>query len=182
MVQKYFDSGNRLTMDACAIQTREYENQSLLDYNTFNFYTSCDTKKKADALVTEYPNLRYHMGYGVSDPSVIDDDSKIRIGGQTLRTVENQQLQTRLFQAVPSLDRGVLVPNLESAIKNGSDTSIYNDCHNLAEFQTMHPTPLTECMQQFISNAGASIPSIPSIGVPSKDIFMAQRKVAENKC
>ena len=181
--QRYYDGGNRLTQDGCALKAKEYENQSILDYNTFNFYTGCsDMKTKADALVNEYPNLRYHMGYGVADPTLIDKDSSVRLSGQTLRPVDHQQLQTRLFTAVPSLEKGCLIPNLESMLKNGTDTSLYNDCHNLAEFQTMQPVPLTECMERFIQNAGTSIPTIPSIGLPSKDIFMAQRKLAENKC
>ena len=178
---KYFDSGNRLSMDPCAIQARDYENQSVVDYNTYNFFTngdaSCDSAaKKAREMALEYPNMRFRNGYGVADGCVIDQDSGVRIQSQNLRPKDPQQLSSRVFQAVPNLGRGVLIPNLESVITQGMNTGELKDCNRFAEVQYYQPTPLTQCMQNFIKTGAQSIPDHPSIGVPSKEIFMAYRK------
>ena len=168
----YFDSGNRLSMDDCAKGVRDYENQSLVNYNTYNFYTE-HTSSNINALVSQYPNLRYHLGYGLTDGTNIDSDSKTRIN-RYLRETSNQQLSTRLFKDVPNLGRGCLEPITESMLIQGQDTSPFKDCHAIAEVPYATPVPFTPCMMQYINNAANAIHEHP-IGKPSKDIFLHQR-------
>ena len=178
---RYFDNGNRLSMDSCAIAAREYENQSVIDYNTYNFFNngdpSCDSAAgKAREMMMEYPNMRFRTGYGVADACVIDSDSEVRIRGTNLREKEPQQLNARLFQAVPNLGRGTLVPNLESMLIQGVDTGALRDCHHIAEVQYHRPMPLTDCMTNYIKTAADALPEVHAIGQPSKEIFMQHRK------
>jgi hypothetical protein len=175
---RYFDNGNRLSMDQCAIQAREYENQSIIDYNLYNFFTNGDCKSgqsKAREMILEYPNMRYRNGYGIADGCVIDDDSRIRLNKE-LREKEPQQLCTRLFRAVPDLAKGSVVPGLESMLVQGVDTGALRDCHKLAEVPYYQPVPLTTCMSSYIKTAGDVLPDTFTIGRPSKEIFLQERK------
>jgi hypothetical protein len=176
---RYFDNGNKMSMDVCAIKARDIENESLMNYSIFNTFNDCQMLQNASELAVEYPNLRYNIGYGI-DCGIIDADSKIKLD-QKLRAVENQQLCTRTFTAVPNLGRGILVPNLETQLIQGIDTSLNKDCHNLAEYELGHHAPLTDCMHQYIKNASVVMDE-HAIGKPSKDIFMQQRKNQKKNC
>lgn len=169
---RYFDNGSKLSMDSCALEARENENQSVFDYNIFSMYNDCDNLKKATKLTTEYPNLRFHTGHGV-DCGIIDSDSKMKLNVE-LRSPGNQQLCARQFTAVPYLGRGTLVPNLESRLIHGIDTSLTKDCHNLAEYELPYHAPLTNCMSAYINKANY-VPDTHPIGKISKDLFLKQR-------
>ena len=182
---RYFDSGNRLSMDTCAVQAKDNENESIVYYNTFNFFTNGDTScggaaSKAREMILEYPNMRFRTGYGVADGCVIDADSTVRNASQNLREKEHQQLCPRIFQAVPNLGRGTVVPNLESMLMQGIDTGALRDCHRIAEVPYFQPVPLTPCMTGFLRAEAEAIPSIHSIGQPSKDIFLQHRKACRS--
>lgn len=176
---RYFENGSKISMDACAIEVKDSENRSMLDYSTYNFYGSCtETQADVQKLAMEYPNLRFRTGYGLADACTIDADNKIRYDTKWTNPPERQQLSTRTFVAVPNFGRGTVTPNLETMMIHGTDTSIYKDCHNLAEYTLGWRAPITECTENFIRRGSESLMAEPAIGRPSKDIFMAQRKAA----
>jgi hypothetical protein len=176
---RYFDNGNRLSADACTLEARFQDNKSISDYNTYNFFMWGDckeTQQKVKSLADEYPNLRFRTGYGVADSCTIDADNKVRYSSELTNPPERQQLHTRTFLAGPNFGRGTLVPNLESALIHGSDTSIHKDCHNMAEYTFGWQMPITKCTEAFLKKGVDVIPDELSIGRPSKDIFLEQRK------
>lgn len=171
--QHYFDSGNRLSQDTCALAVKDIGNSSIVDYYTTNLGLNCQQQEQARCLANEYPSMLFNFGYGV-DCKVIDNESELKLS-QQLRGPENQQLCTRLFTAVPDVGRAGLIPDTESMLKNGIDTTALKDCHKTAEVSWRAPYDLNACTQDYIGRA-AHVPDAPIIGVPSKDIYLAQRK------
>jgi hypothetical protein len=169
--QRYFDQGNRLTGDSCAILARDLENQSILDYLTFNPNpASCETEiKTISELSSQYPNLRFKSGYGQAPSCRIDGDSTLKYNPDSLRMPEKQQLFTRVFQAVPNFSKGSCAPNTESYLLSGWDTSVDKDCATLAERNYDRYTPFIGCVQNHMDSYAKSVSEVDVIGVSSRD-------------
>lgn len=134
--EKYFFWENKLSMDKCALAAKQTDSDLIYDYNTFNFFLQGDDCEKVHNRIScfaeNYPNLRFRDGYGVGECK-IDTDSKLRYEPLT-HGREHQQLNTRLFYAVPNFARGGLVTNVETVLKNATDTKIlHKECDKLAE-------------------------------------------------
>lgn len=177
---KYFDNGNRVNQDACAMEVRDRENQSMTDYSTFNFYqagTTCEAQeKKLRELSSSHPNLTFRVGYGVASSCTIDEDNKLRYGSDLTHGPERQTLCTRTFVASPSLGKGQSIPNLESILINGVDTVVERDCHKIAESQFGVFAPMAPCVANFVKGAAMVVDDDIRIGRPSKEIFLSARK------
>lgn len=181
---RYFDSGNKVRQDPCAIETRERENQSYIDYNTYNFYASgtCgETYARVQQLADENPNMRFRVGYGVASDCTIDQDNKLRYGFNMTHGPERQTLNARNFVACPDFSRGQCSAELESALINSVDTKDARDCQKLAEMQLGVFQPLSPCIESHVKGAFNVIDDDIRIGKPSKDIFMAHRRKCEQK-
>jgi hypothetical protein len=137
-----YDAENRLRTDGCATKTVDEENRRRADYNVNNLRGfECTDKDHVQAFAGQHKNLRPWDGYGM-DASKIDGDSSIRYdAGRVTHAKCKQQLQNRLFQAVPDLHRGKILPSLESRILSGSDTSHIRACDPLGEkpYDVFHP-------------------------------------------
>lgn len=177
---RYFDATNRVNQDRCALETRDRENESVANYNTYNFYhadgTCTDVEKKVKDLATEYPNLTFRVGYGVASACSIEQDNKVRYGFDMTHGPERQNLCTRNFVAGPNFSRGTLIPNLESVLLNGVDTLVDRDCYKIAETQLGVFQPMSACVADYVKKASDVIVDDIRIGKPSKDIFMSERK------
>ena len=177
---RYFDSTNRVNQDACALESRNRENESMINYNMYNFFQpdgNCEkSNKQVLDFASEYPNLTYRVGYGVASPCTIDNDNTLRYGFNMTHGSERQNLCARSFVANPNFSRGSLIPNIESALLNGVDTIQNRDCHKIAETQLGVFQPLSPCVEGFIRNASEVLDDDMRIGKPSKDIFLS------NKC
>jgi len=179
---RYFDNGNKIRQDACALETRDRENQSRIEYLTYNYYnvdgTCAEVEQKVKSLANEYPNMRFRVGYGVASSCTIENDSRIRLGSDLTHGPERQILNSRSFVAAPYFGRGQAIPNLESVLLNGIDTLSEKDCHKIAETNFPVFQPLSPCIESYVKGASTVIDNDTRIGKPSKDIFMAQRKSA----
>lgn len=144
---------NRLTQDRCALLTRELQNRSVTDYNTFNFYTT-STCKDADLLeyTIKNPNLRWKDGFGNVSGCTVDVDSEIRNKAKLTNFREKEQLCTRWHQAVPNVGRGGLIPNVESRLRFSEDTSAIRECDILAEKDFDRFIPLPGCLSGTIQD------------------------------
>ena len=178
---RYFDNGNKLTQDECAIQAKDRDNQNINMYNTFNFYDviPCDQLNKLQDFAMENPNLTYRIGYGFASPCVIDNDSKMRMGADITHGHERRNLCTRNFVAGPSLNRGGLEPDVESALINGTRTFSNRDCHKIAETDLGYFAPLDPCVEKYINGASRYIDDDIRIGRPSKEVFLATRSCSK---
>lgn len=144
---KKYNWENKLTSDRCALATKQNDNDYVYDYNTLNLFndTSCSKVKCARESAYENPNLHFQDGYGTS-PCVIDEDSHLKLDQDNLtHGRERQPLFTRVFSAVPNYGRGGLVPNTETYLKNGIDTSSVRLCDRITERDFDRFTPLPGC-------------------------------------
>lgn len=177
---RYFDNGNKVRQDACALETRSRENQSFIDYNTFNFYQagrSCSkVEQDVQSLANEYPNMRFRVGYGVASACTIETDNKLRYGFDLTHGPERQNLSSRNFVAGPDFSRGQSVPQVESILLNGEDTINQRDCYKLAELPFAVFQPMHSCVESFVKGASSVIGDDIRMGKPSKDIFLSSRK------
>lgn len=139
----YFDSGNRLAQDACALVARDAENMSVSDYVLTNFHAPVCTsdREKIQSFMETHPNLHSVDGYS-AQACQIDRDSQLRFA-QLSRGRSRIQLQQRFFQAVPDLARGVSVPCVESELQQGESTHItHKACDKYSERSFARFTPL----------------------------------------
>lgn len=174
---------NKISMDKCALMTKEIENESIFDYNTFNYFNFNnygDTRKKLDEVAWENPNLRFRDGYGIANNEVVDFDSKLRYDAILTHGPERRQYYVRNFTAVPDLSKGSCVPVTEAILKNGIDTSQIRQCNRLTETDFDRFVPFTPCLSQYILNGARLLPDHHFIGDNSRDIVRQQ--LSMNKC
>lgn len=180
---KFFDWENKISMDPCALLTKERENESIHDYRTYNFYQDGDCEESArrvQEFAMEYPNLRFRNGYGVASSCTIDDDSKLRYSSEVTHGPERRQYQTRSFQAVPAFNRGSCAPNTESFLINGLDTTPLRQCDRLAERNFDRFIPLLSCVEKHIEASALALPKTHTIGENSRDMVRNMRM--QSKC
>lgn len=178
MQNHYFDSDTSISMDTCAINQRNLDNDSIMDYNLFNYFQPnelCqDHLKKVVATSTSFPNLTTKIGYGVAS-CFIDEDSKARFDTEQTHGPERQQLHVRPFGAVPDLSRGACLPNagLEDVVVQGSLRQ--RQCDILSEYDFNRNVPFNACMNSFVNNRSMALPDVYSIGENSRDMIKGCR-------
>lgn len=176
--QQHFMWENKLSMDRCALAQKQKDSEFMYDYNTYNYFLNgLDCKTKYDEMkcfAADYPNLRFREGYGINE-CTIDADSQLKHEPPT-HGREKQSLNTRLFQAVPNFGRGGLVPNTETYLKNGMDTTQLRQCDRLTERNFDRFLVLSEC-----DTEQAKVPFLLSAGADSRELWRQERKRMCNK-
>ena len=153
-----FDLTSNLGCDKCNLDEKLRQNQSIHDYNTFNYMKdNCDDEKTREFLF-ENPNLQMKYGFGYADKCTVDVDSQLRNNSELTQTKCRNQYFTRQFQAVPDLSRGVLAPNTESRLLHGEDTGQKRSCNVLSGVYVDRFTPLVQCLKENIQNPKNIIP------------------------
>lgn len=146
---------NKLSTDYCSKAQKQFINDGITNYNTFNFYDSSFDRSSMS---------RYRDGYGVNG-AIVDADSQTR-NSEITHGPEKRQLSTRNFKAVPDFGRGCLnVTVTESILKNGLDTSFCRT--RLAENNFDRFVPLTKCMQSYIAGFGQP----QQIGLDTRELW-----------
>jgi len=146
-----FFSDNALRNDACAQNTRERDNLDIYSYNLFNFYGDCERgQTELNAFAAQHPNLKFKNGYGNTNSCTVDKDSKARLVCLS-HGPEKRQLDVRSFTAVPDMSRGCLIPDTESYLLNGQDTTYFRECNRTAEKSYDRFIPLLDCMQDYVN-------------------------------
>jgi len=147
-----FNYENRLTVDNCAQLERELQNSSVSDRQLYNFYYTNDCKCQAldDFLFDN--NMVIKDGYGFLNHCTVDTDSDLRLRGIWTNEKEKLQLCSRWHQGVPNLNKGGLVPNIESRLKNADDTSDIRNCDRVTEHDFNRFVPLVGCLAPTIQN------------------------------
>jgi hypothetical protein len=145
---RYTNLENRLTDDKCSQELKEFGNKSINDYNTFNYYFTHDCKCDMFDNVLYDNNFTIRDGYGYASGCTIDSDTDMRLNGALTHQKGRIQLCTRVFEAVPSVNKGGLIPNVESRLKNGDDTSDIRSCDRVTEhsFIPLKFYPLKPCV------------------------------------
>lgn len=150
---KEFRTFNRLSDDECFYTVRENENNSIEKYNMENFYytNDCDCKIINDFAAEN--NMTIKDGFGFTNRCVIDNDSKLRINNEGVSHNKGKiQLCTRWDKGVPNVNKGGLIPNIESKLKSKMDTSFIRNCDHLSERDFDRNIPLVGCLKNFVQN------------------------------
>lgn len=150
---RVYNHENRLTTDKCAYLNHELQNKSIHDHTFENFYFTKDCKCDVldDFLIDN--NMVIKDGYGFSTGCVIDNDSDLRLKAIWTNEREKVQLCTRWNQGVPNINKGGFIPNIESLMKNGDDTSDIRNCDRITEKNFDRFVPLVGCLASTVQNA-----------------------------
>lgn len=165
----YFDKQNNICSDSCWEEAKNYGNNKINSYYTYdNQLVDCEAPNvRMPDFMYDHVNLRGRPGYGVSDPCLIDNHSKMinNVDGVT-RDRCKLQLFKRLFSAPPLFKGQSGDINSELDILSGSDSGgIYNNnainrygCKKtIMEQQIKNPIPLLDCMKD-IQNPDNIVP------------------------
>lgn len=149
---KVFRGENRLSIDDCAQLTRELQNSSINDRMLYNFYFTHDCKCDAMSDFLFENNLTMKDGYGFTTGCTVDSDSDLRLRSMLTNERDKVQLCTRWHQGVPNLNKGGLIPNIESRMKSADDTSDIRDCDKITERDFNRFVPLVGCLANEVQN------------------------------
>jgi hypothetical protein len=175
---RYFELSDQIKSDACAIEARQRESQSVEEYL---LRTQCYLPQqfKDDAVDAVNSNRRLIIkdGYGIPNADVIDTDSFIKYQSEFTNVKQKTQFNVRAFHACPDLSKGTLFANTESELLSGTSTLPQKHCgFKLAEVNYDRFVPMTECVRDFYKNESEVLPDMLSIGESSRDILLRQRR------
>jgi hypothetical protein len=151
---RYTNLNNRLNDDVCTLKTKNFENNSIIDSQLYNFYYNKDCSCPVLDDIAFDNNFTIREGYGVSSGCTIDADSELRLNSALTHDKGRMQLCTRSFVGVPNVNKGGLIPNLESRLRSADDTSDIRNVDKLAEknFIPLSFTPMIPCLNDNIQN------------------------------
>lgn len=157
--------------DNCAKITRELQNTSINNYSLENFYFTKDCECDLDNNFLYDNNLSYKDGYGFTSGCTVDNDSDVRIlNGNLLTHDKNRiQLSTREFPGPPNINKGGLVPNIDSRLKNADDTSFIKNCFKISEYDFNRNIPLVGCLANTVQNSDFIIPKFVWGGIDTRN-------------
>ncbi len=150
-----FENQSRLGTDECAINAKDYQNISMNDYylwNTYNNKCNAQEEQKIEDFAANNNNLHYRNGYGFTTSCHVDKDTELRLNAKITNEKAKTQLFHRFYQANPDLSRGVSLPNLESRLLQGDDTTQLRQCDKLPEKDFSRFVPLLPCLQDSVQN------------------------------
>lgn len=155
---RYTNISNRLNDDACALKNRSLYNDSVSDNRLYNFYfnNACDCSVLDDIAMEN--NFTVREGYGYASGCTVDKDSELRIGSTVTHDKGRIQLCARTYKGVPSVNKGGLIPNIESRLKNADDTSDIRNLDKVMEKQFDVFTPMIPCLQGNVQNPQHIVP------------------------
>lgn len=157
---RYTNLSNRLNDDECALKNKSLVNDSVNNSMLFNPYFNKDCDCPVLDEIAFDNNFVVREGYGYASGCTVDNDSELRLNGQWTNEKGRVQLCSRTYQGVPNLNKGGLVPNIESRLKNADDTSDIRNVDKISE-KNLIPlrfTPMLPCLNQNVQNPDHIIP------------------------
>lgn len=150
-----FNIAKNVHSDDCAEEAKDIQNEGMFGYHTYNYIpVECDGQNAVyPDFSYEHVNLRGRSGYGVSDGCVVDKYSVLRNDPKQLtRDRCRTQLFSRIFQGCPNLRGGVVNPDDEMPILQGTgsrdfDGYLFECKKSITELETYHPIPLLDCVK-----------------------------------
>ena len=154
MGDEIFLGNKRICSDSCAKEARDHNNDQIFNYELYqNIPIECQsTSARFPTFAYDHVNLSGRAGYGVSDSCTIDTFSALRNDpSQLTRDRCRIQLFSRIFQGCPNLRPGIVDPDQEMPLVQGTSTTnnyegvYYPAKRALTEYETKHPDPLLDC-------------------------------------
>jgi hypothetical protein len=179
--QALFNGSKNVCSDDCAQEARDIRNEGIFGYETFHYLpVECDGEHaRFPDFSYNHVNLRGRAGYGVADGCVVDKYSELRNDpAQLTRDRCRTQLFSRIFQGCPNLRGGVVNPDDEMPILQGTgsrdfDGYLFMCKRSLTELETYHPIPLLDCVKE-VQNPVHCVESWVRGGDPTRDYIRRQ--------
>ena len=169
----YFDKHHRLGSDVCWVNAQNDQSKSIHDYNMFNFYkTNVPECKEQNNKLKEFVvenNLHMKEGYGFTNSCLVDNDSMLRNKQTMTQGKCKNQLDTRLFHAVPDMSHGGFKAVIESKLTQGQDTGEKKSCDVLSGKGLDVFTPLIPCLKESVQNHNNIVPKWVRGGEHTRD-------------
>jgi hypothetical protein len=160
--QSYFDKQNNLCADTCWAEYKNFQNDKIMGYTTYDKSAQLLDCKSPNVRVPEFmydhPNLRGRAGYGLADSCLVDIYSDL-IKNENLYTRDRCRIQLtqRIFTGAPQLKGCSGDVSKELDLLSGTDTTAGVCRKNLMELQLKNPIPLVDCMKD-IQNPNNIVP------------------------
>lgn len=167
----YFDSKAGLDSDDCSVLAENVQSQRIVDYMLWNNLDSyCKTDVRAQTRQFAMDTGRsYKEGYGQVPTCNVDDSTQFRMGEVTSAR-GRIPLNTRVFQGVENLSRGIPQPELESRLFPGDATQSRRTCDEGGEVSLDRFYPLLPCIAETIGNPRNFASDDSRGGVSTRDI------------
>jgi hypothetical protein len=160
--QSIFDEQNNLCTDSCWQDYKNFQNNKIVGYNTYDKSTQlidCESPNvRVPQMMYDHPNLRGRPGYGLTDPCLVDIYNNL-IKNDELYTKDRCRIQLtqRIFTGVPQLKGCSGDVNKELDLLSGTDTTTGVCKKSIMELQMRNPIPLVDCMKD-IQNPDNIVP------------------------
>lgn len=156
MNDSVFLGSRRVCSDNCAKEAKDVQNNGMFDYSMYqDLKVDCDGKgARFPGFAYDHVNLSGRTGYGIAEGCVVDNYSMLRNDpAQMTRDRCRVQLFSRMFHGCPNLKPGIVDPDQEMPIVQGTGSStlegtVYACKKTLTEVQTKQFTPLVECTKE----------------------------------
>jgi hypothetical protein len=176
-----FNTAKNVCSDDCAQEAKDVQNEGIFGYETYNYLpVECDGEHaRYPDFSYDHINLRGRPGYGLADGCVVDKYSELRNDpAQLTRDRCRTQLFSRIFQGCPNLRGGVVNPDQEMPILQGTgsrdfDGYLFMCKRSITELETYHPTPLLDCVKE-VQNPDHCVESWVRGGDPTRDFIRRQ--------
>jgi len=176
-----FNSAKNVCSDDCAQEARDIRNEGIFGYETYQYLpVECDGEHaRFPGFAYDHVNLRGRAGFGVSDGCVVDKYSELRNDPKQLtRDRCRIQLFSRIFQGCPNLRKGVVNPDDEMPILQGTgsrdlDGYLFMCKKSITELETKHPVPMLDCIKQ-VQDPKHCVESWVRGGDPTRDFIRRQ--------
>ena len=158
---RYTNLMNNLNDDTCALKNKALVNDSVINSQLYNYYFNKDCACPVLDDIALDNNFTVREGYGYASGCTVDTDSDLRMNSKVTHDRGRIQLCTRTYQGVPNICKGGLVPNIESRLLNGDDTSDIRNVDKVSEksFIPLSFTPMIKCLDDNVQNADHIIPT-----------------------
>jgi hypothetical protein len=156
MSDSVFLNSRRLCSDNCAKEAKDVQNDGVYKYMMYqDLKVDCDGKNaRFPKFAFDHVNLSGRNGYGIAEGCVVDNYSSLRNDpSQLTRDRCRVQLFSRIFQGCPNLKPGVVNPDQEMPLIQGTGSTTYEGVSfpckkTITEITTKQFDPLTECAKE----------------------------------
>lgn len=169
---------NRMGLDDCALAANEKQNKRIDDYYLYNPRLDCNDKEYMN--IAACNNMVPNNGFGNSDSCNIDNDSRLRNGGElTDKKYLNQTF--RKCGANKFDDCEDDVRSIENRMRRGNDYGLKR-CDTLSEASTLDLQfiPMVKCLKDNIQNPNHIVPTWIWGGEPTRD-SLKQKEFLEDQ-
>lgn len=173
-----FANSGSLRTDDCATRLRDVTNRSFSDWTVYNPRPiNCDESKRNIAKFAAcQKTLRYKDGVGNIDACQVAGDSTLRLSRYQGVDRKRHQLFPREFVDGPNMQRGDILPEIDSVMTRGGiqqrdkrPENGQSDCDHISETDRVYNfIPMIQCLRDNIQDVRNIVADGPKGGLPSR--------------